>query len=143
MTNREAFKKLLPKYMSKVNMNQRELAKAVCMSESTVHCWLTGKAFPRIDVIQRIADVLGCSTDDLLVTQTPALALSDYSTTVSPEVIEMLDASIQASETKRQIRDRERQNELELIKIYDSLTPEGKKYLLQQAEIAKTLFKTK
>lgn len=69
MTNREAFKKSLQEHMRKANMNQRELAKAVGMSESSVHCWLTGKAFPRIDVIQKIADVLGCQTDDLITAQ--------------------------------------------------------------------------
>lgn len=57
-----------------------------------------------------------------------------------PDILEMLDASIQESETKRQIRDRERQDELKLIKIFDSLTSEGKQYLMQQAEIAKKMF---
>lgn len=136
MTNREAFRKLLPKYMSKNNMNNRELAKAVGMSESTVHCWLTGKAFPRIDVIQKIADVLNCSTDDLLVTQT--LSIPDFTMTVNTE---LLETAIEERETQRQIRDRMRQNELKLIKIFNSITPEGQEYLLQQADIAKKMFK--
>lgn len=70
MSNRETFRKRLPVYMKRANINQRELSKAVGVSESTVHCWVTGKSFPRIDIIQKIADVLGCSTDDLLVSRT-------------------------------------------------------------------------
>lgn len=67
MTNREVFYKMLPYFMGKANVNQAELASATGVTRSTVHYWLTGKSFPRIDVIQRIADRLGCKTDDLLV----------------------------------------------------------------------------
>jgi transcriptional regulator with XRE-family HTH domain len=69
MDKREIFKRELPKYMNKAGMKQIDLAKALGMSKSTVHCWITGKAFPEIDTVQRIADVLGCETDDLLVDQ--------------------------------------------------------------------------
>lgn len=67
MTNRELFPLKLKTYMDLARINQTDLADAVGVSKSTVHCWLTGKAFPRIDVIQRIADTLGCKTDDLLI----------------------------------------------------------------------------
>lgn len=67
MDKRQIFKRELPKYMNKAKMKQIDLAKALGMSKSTVHCWVTGKAFPEIDTIQKIADVLGCKTDDLLV----------------------------------------------------------------------------
>lgn len=67
MDKRQIFKRELPKYMERAGMKQIDLAKALGMSKSTVHCWITGKAFPEIDTIQRIADVLGCATDDLIV----------------------------------------------------------------------------
>lgn len=67
MDKRQIFKRELPKYMDRAGMKQIDLAKALGMSKSTVHCWITGKAFPEIDTIQRIADALGCATDDLLV----------------------------------------------------------------------------
>lgn len=73
MTNRELFPMKLKTYMDMARVNQTELADAVGVSKSTVHCWLTGKAFPRIDVIQKIADTLGCKTDDLLVKSTASL----------------------------------------------------------------------
>lgn len=69
MDKREIFKRELPRYMNKAGMKQIDLAKALGMSKSTVHCWITGKAFPEIDTVQRIADALGCETDDLLVDQ--------------------------------------------------------------------------
>lgn len=137
MTNREAFKKALPQYMDKANMNQRELAKAVGMSESIVHCWITGKAFPRIDVIQKIADVLGCATDDLLATHTMSFVNISHT---QPIDIGFLEDTIKTVETQRQIREREYQKELEIIKIFRSLTPQGHDFMLEQAKIAKKMF---
>lgn len=67
MDKRQIFKRELPKYMERARMKQIDLAKALGMSKSTVHCWITGKAFPEIDTIQKIADVLGCDTDDLII----------------------------------------------------------------------------
>ena len=67
MDKRQIFKRELPKYMERAGMKQIDLAKALGMSKSTVHCWITGKAFPEIDTIQKIADVLGCDTDDLII----------------------------------------------------------------------------
>ena len=55
MTDREAFAVTLPKYMDKAGITKSELAEAVGVSKSTVSCWVHGKAFPRIDVMQRIA----------------------------------------------------------------------------------------
>ena len=69
MNNKEVFWKALPYYMKLANMNQVELGKAVGVSKSTVHYWITRKSFPEMETIQRIADVLGCRTDDLLVEQ--------------------------------------------------------------------------
>ena len=66
MNSREFFKKELHWRMQDARISQTELANAVGVSKATVNCWLKGKAFPRIDTIQRIADVLGCKTDDLL-----------------------------------------------------------------------------
>lgn len=67
MDKRQIFKRELPKYMDRAGMKQVDLAKALGMSKSTVHCWITGKAFPEIDTIQKIADALGCATDDLII----------------------------------------------------------------------------
>ena len=65
--NKEVFWTVLPRLMTIAGMNQTELAKAVGVSKSTVHCWISRKSFPEMDTIQKIADALGCRTDDLLV----------------------------------------------------------------------------
>ena len=65
--NKEVFWTVLPRFMTIAGMNQTELAKAVDVSKSTVNCWIKRKSFPEMDTIQRIADALGCKTDDLLI----------------------------------------------------------------------------
>ena len=78
MKPREVFKKMLPIYMDRARMNQAELAKAVGKSEASASLWVAGKVFPKIDTIQRIADVLGCRTDDLLF-ETVTFKVTGYS----------------------------------------------------------------
>ena len=65
--NKEVFWTVLPRFMTIAGKNQTELAKDVGVSKSTVNCWIKRKSFPEIDTVQRIADALGCKTDDLLV----------------------------------------------------------------------------
>ncbi len=72
MTSREVFKKNLPYYMDLAGINSVELAKAVGVSKSTVSTWISGRSYPRIDAIQKVADVLNCDTDDLITENTAA-----------------------------------------------------------------------
>jgi repressor LexA len=65
--NKEVFWTVLPRFMTIAGLNQTELAQAVGVSKSTVNCWIKRKSFPEMDTIQRIADVLGIRTDDLLI----------------------------------------------------------------------------
>ena len=65
--NKEVFWTVLPRFMSIAGMNQADLAKAVGVSRSTVNCWIKRRSFPEIDTVQKIADALGCDTDDLLI----------------------------------------------------------------------------
>lgn len=69
MNTKEVFWRMLPYYMNIARMNQTELGKAIGVSKSTVSCWMSQKSFPEMDTIQKIADALGCQTDDLLVEQ--------------------------------------------------------------------------
>lgn len=88
MNTKDIFKQNLPYYMKRARMNQIELAKAVGKSEASVSLWLSGKAFPRIDTIQRIADALGCKTDDLL---TPMVVMEITGWSDHKQTDEMLD----------------------------------------------------
>lgn len=50
--------------MSK-NLTQDELAKKMNVTRSTVSMWETGAAFPPGNKLPKLAEVLGCSIDDL------------------------------------------------------------------------------
>lgn len=101
MTARESFKQALAKYLKRAGMKQRDLAAAVGVSESTVHCWMSGKAFPRINMIEKIAEVLSCTPDDLLNYEEPVQsetrgmrlldAFPGAARPLHPAVLEMLE----------------------------------------------------
>ena len=100
MTKREIFQKTLPYYMARADVNQAELAKAVGVTKSTVHYWLSGKAYPRVDVVQKIADALGCMTDDLIVEE--RMPYGRPGRRVDPEIMAILKAEF---DYDKQIRD--------------------------------------
>ena len=47
------------------NLTQDELAKKMDVTRSTVAMWETGKAFPNSDKLPKLAEVLGCTIDEL------------------------------------------------------------------------------
>ncbi len=97
MDTKETFRMRLPYYMKRAGMNQIELAKAVGKSEASVSLWLSGRVFPRIDTIQKIADVLGCQTDDLLIEGNSSMInmFNGAPQRFHPLVAELLDNRIQ------------------------------------------------
>lgn len=46
-------------------LTQEELAKEMNVTRSTVSMWETGAAFPPGNKLPKLAEVLGCSIDDL------------------------------------------------------------------------------
>lgn len=50
----------------KKKMSQQDLAIAVSVCRSTVAMWETGKCKPIADKLVKVADVLGCTVDELL-----------------------------------------------------------------------------
>jgi len=50
------------------NMSQKDLATRLGVSEVTVSRWLSGERDPSIETLNRIADVLGCSTSAFFIT---------------------------------------------------------------------------
>lgn len=68
---KERFWNILPVKMKTANIKSVDLAKALDLSKSTVSCWMHRKAFPEMDNIQKIANVLGCTTDELLGRELP------------------------------------------------------------------------
>ncbi len=46
-------------------LTQEELAEAIGVTQACVAMWETGKALPNSDKLPKLAEVLGCSIDDL------------------------------------------------------------------------------
>ena len=66
MTNRETFRNNLIKLMNTREGNQIDLAKNVGVSKQTVSSWICGKAYPRADVMERIARYFNVTLPDLV-----------------------------------------------------------------------------
>ena len=47
-------------------LTQIEIAKELEVSHTTVSMWETGAAFPRAGKLIKLADILGCTVDELL-----------------------------------------------------------------------------
>ena len=60
------FSKNLLRYIERSDKTQRELAKAVGVSPSTICDWTRGRAYPRMDKLQKLADYFGISKSDLV-----------------------------------------------------------------------------
>lgn len=61
--------KNIKRYMFLANLNQSELAKKVGVSTAIVSEWLSGKKVPRMDKVDKMCRIFGCTRDDL-VTET-------------------------------------------------------------------------
>ena len=48
------------------NMTQEELSNSLGISRSTVAMWETGQSVPRLPMLKKIAEALGCKIIDLL-----------------------------------------------------------------------------
>ena len=49
------------------NMTQEELASSLNVSRTAVTMWETGQSLPRTELLPRLAEILGCTVDELLV----------------------------------------------------------------------------
>ena len=58
-TARETFVKNLRHLMEAKGISQADISRELDVSSATASDWCTGKKYPRIDVMQRLADLLG------------------------------------------------------------------------------------
>lgn len=56
---RETFVKNLRYFMEAKGISQADICRELDVSSATVSNWFTGQRYPRIDVMQRLADLLG------------------------------------------------------------------------------------
>lgn len=52
---------------TEANLKQEDIARALDIDRSTVAKWETGKSLPRAEMLVRLAKVLKCSIDELIV----------------------------------------------------------------------------
>ncbi len=62
---KEIFTENLKLYLKDKNMTFADLADLLHISKSTVSMWITGKSMPRMELLDRIADVLKIEVVDL------------------------------------------------------------------------------
>lgn len=62
----DIFVKRLQLLLDENNINQKELAKKVGVTEVTISRYMTGERKPRIDIANKIAEILGTTTDYLM-----------------------------------------------------------------------------
>lgn len=89
-----------------------KLAKLLKVSQSTISMWRTGKAFPRIEVLEKMADCFGVTVSDLV-------SDNEYIKTEQPQAI--------ATQFDEDTYTNEELNEKYLLKDYRVLNIKGKK----------------
>ena len=67
MNNREIFRKNLGKYIAESGMAQKDIATYLGVNRSTISAWLTGRGYPRADVMQKLTVLFGCEMSDLVM----------------------------------------------------------------------------
>lgn len=75
-SQREIFGENLEKYLNKSGLDQRDLALKMDVSDATISNWINGKKFPRLDKIQKLADLFSINKSDLIEAAKPSNILS-------------------------------------------------------------------
>ena len=65
--------------LSKNNCSQQELAKALGTDKSTVSNWVRGKRIPRLDLVDRMCVIFGCTRNDILSNEELVIDISKLS----------------------------------------------------------------
>lgn len=54
------------RFREAAGLSQRELAGKLGIDQSSVACWEIGRSVPRVSLLVKLADLYGCSIDELL-----------------------------------------------------------------------------
>lgn len=57
----------LKSFRKKKRLSQKDLAESLGVGQSAVAMWENGSCFPRAELLPRLAEILGCTVDELLV----------------------------------------------------------------------------
>ena len=69
--SKQIFSRNLQRYIAMSGKTQKELADSIGVSAPTFNEWVSGKKFPRIDKIQKLADYFGILKSDLIEEKLP------------------------------------------------------------------------
>lgn len=58
-----------------IGLTQAQFADSLNVSRATVAMWETEKSYPRADLLPKIAQILGCTIDDLYADEPPQAAV--------------------------------------------------------------------
>ena len=58
-----------------IGLTQAQFADSLNVSRATVAMWETEKSYPRADLLPKIAQMLGCTIDDLYADESPQTAV--------------------------------------------------------------------
>lgn len=94
--NKEIFSRNLKRYLESSRKTQREVAAAVGVSTGLFCDWVNGRAYPRMDNLQMLADYFGIKKSDLVEDQNVA------TNTVSDAEQQILDLFHKLPENKRE-----------------------------------------
>lgn len=64
--NKKVFSENLEYYLNKHDMQKKELAQKIGVGQSTVTDWTKARAYPRMDKVQKMAEVFGIEMSDLV-----------------------------------------------------------------------------
>ncbi len=64
--NQEIFSRNLKRYLENSGKKQKEVAAAIYVSTGTFCDWIKGRAYPRMDKVQLLADYFGINKSDLV-----------------------------------------------------------------------------
>ena len=87
--NREVFSNNLKRYMEAWNLNRADIAAIVDCPYTTVNDWYNAKTYPRIDMIEKLANHFGIVKADLI---------ESTSKTVTPKRKYLMDRIAKASD---------------------------------------------
>ncbi len=76
------------------NMEQKELARLLEVSNKTVSSWECGRTEPKIGMIEKMAEIFGCSKTDLIEQSIPDLVIESKNPYVDYQVYMGIDAKL-------------------------------------------------
>lgn len=148
-TLREIFSKQLYYYLEKNNMSVLELVDKLDVTDTTIYSWLNKKKFPRDDKIQKIAEIFNIPVENLItepsnqqinnnnITNSSNFNIHQYNDVVNEnrtlleENRALLEENKHLKEEIETLKNKSlSENEIELLKIYNTLDFKGQIKLL-------------